>query len=254
MDPPPSPASVPSAWDAQSPVCSWKIHPSEVVPRPPVNPQAMVPAEPWLLCCPVGWRLPPCLPGGQRLGLTYLLQLRRTRGRSGAGSQHALGLTPHPPHHSRRPQAPTRSSWVPPPPSPLCACAFPGHFTDTAWQESPTVSQAPNPTNSSQPSFPCPLPGVRLHGRAISSLVPGRHRRWTLPDFDSSSTVLARCLVLSLLLKPTAFAATCPYSTLSAGCSHPPLQRQLPPQCSGPDTVSSASFQALPFCQAHPAA
>lgn len=64
LDPLPSPASVPSAWDTHSPVCSWKIHPSEVVARPPVSPQAVVLAEPLLLCCPVGWRLPPCPPSG----------------------------------------------------------------------------------------------------------------------------------------------------------------------------------------------
>lgn len=115
-----------------------------------------------------------------------------------ADSQHEPGLTSHPPHHSRGPQASTPLSRFPTH-LPLCACAFPSHFTDTAWPVSPTVSQAPNPTNYFQPSFPCPLPGVRLHGQATSSLVPRCHRRWTLPDSDSSFTVLSWHLIFSLL-------------------------------------------------------
>lgn len=123
MDPLPSPASVPSAWDTHSPVRSWKIHPSEVVPRPPVSPQAVVLAEPLLLCCPVGWRLPPCPPSRQRLCLIYLLQLRRTR-EVLAESQHEPGRTSRPPHRGRGPRALTPSSHFPPH-LPLCACAWP---------------------------------------------------------------------------------------------------------------------------------
>lgn len=128
-------------------------------PKASGNLQAMVLAEPLLLAPPWGrgsLRVP---PAGSGCAL-FISSSSEGLGKCPvADSQHELGLASPPPHHSRRPQASIPSSRCPPRLS-LCARAFPSHFTDTAWQVPPTVSQAPNPTDDLQPSLPRPPPGV----------------------------------------------------------------------------------------------